>query len=249
MRGHRETLAAFGGALAPGAGAPPAGLRAPTTEGLARRFAVYRNTAAVTRARALAQRFAVIERLLGAEFFAALAAEFIARHPPQSPVLHEWGAEFPMFLKHFLPLAGYPYLADVARIDWARGEAFHAPDAAALAPARLAGADPETLRLGLHPALRWLALDTPAVAIWAQNQPGAAPAALPPGGQIALIWRRADFSVPVRAITAGEAGFLAALAAGAPLAAAAARALPTDPTALLLELHLGGALIESQPPC
>lgn len=249
MRGHRETLAAFGGALAPGAGALPAGQRAPVPEELARRFAVYRNTAAVTRARALAQRFAVIERLLGAEFFAALAAEFIALHPPESPVLHEWGAEFANFLKHFPPLAGYAYLADVAQIEWARGLAFHAADAAALAPARLAGADPETLRLGLHPSLRWLHLATPAVSIWVQNQPGGAPAALPPGGQIALIWRRADFSVPVRAISPGEAVFLEALGAGAPLAEAAARALPVDPTALLLELHLGGALTESPPPC
>ena len=243
MRLHRETEAAFGAAL--GGAALPPGLGAEAT----RRFAVYRNNVAVSLGAALASRFPVIRRLTGAEFFAALGRDFIAAHPPQGPVLHEWGAEFPAFLATCAPLAPYPYMADVARIELARGRAFHAADAPPLDPARLAGADPAQLRLALHPSVIVLALATPAVTVWARNQPGATPgrADLPVGAETALILRDRTFEVPVRAITPAEAALIAALDRGETLAQAAALAPAPDPTPLLVALMRAGALCERRP--
>ena len=239
---HETTLAGFRTALAQGA--VPPGVTAQDPAEVSRRFAVYRNNVAHSLCAALGQRFPVIARLVGAEFFAALARDFLAAHPPQSPVLHEWGADFPAYLDSFAPLAAYPYMGDVARIEWARGLAFHAADAAPLAPARLSGADPATLRLALHPSVIVLHLATPAVSIWAQNQPGAPPQPIQPGAQTALILRDRAFEVPVRVLSPGEAALIAVLARGETLLQAAAHAPGLDPTALLLALMQAGALCE-----
>ena len=242
MSRHEQTLARFGAALAQGAA--PADVTADDPAETARRFAVYRNNVAHSLSAALGQRFPVIARLVGADFFAALAREFLAAHPPQGPVLHEWGAEFPGYLDAFAPLAAYPYMGDVARIEWARGLAFHAADVPPLAPARLFGADPASLRLALHPSVIVLALATPAVSIWAGNQPGAASGPIPPGPQIALILRDRAFDVPVRALAPAEAALIAALGRGETLLQAAASAPDLDPTALLVALMQAGALCE-----
>ena len=239
MSPHDATLARFGAAL--GHGAAPEGLLGPD---LARRFAVYRNNVSFSLSAALGDRFPVIARLVGAEFFAALARDFLAAHPPQSPVLHEWGAAFPDYLDAFAPLAAYPYMGDVARIEGARGLAFHATDVSPIAPAQLAGADPARLRLALHPSVIVLPLATPAVSIWAVNQPGATVRPIQPCPEIALILRDRAFDVPVRAIAPAEAALIAALGRGETLLQAAAHAPGLDPTALLVALMQAGALCE-----
>ncbi|MCD1616444.1 DUF2063 domain-containing protein [Salipiger marinus] len=248
MPAHPEFLARFDAALRGGALPPGVTARAPAEA--ERRFAVYRNNVTVSLTAALAARFPVIARLVGPAFFAALARHFAETHRPQSPVTAEWGAEFPEFLEGFPPLAAYPYMGDVARIEHARGRAFHAADAAPLHPARLAGADPETLRLGLHPSLILLRLAHPAVSIWARNQPGGADLPLARGPQIALILRDPGYEVQLRAVTAGEAALIEALVQGQPLAEAAARAHAADPgfdpARTLPELMRHGALVDAK---
>lgn len=242
--------AAFRAALH-GATPPPPGVTAADPAEAARRFAVYRNNVAVSLGQALGRRFPVIERLVGTAFFAALARAYLAADPPRSPVLLEWGAGFPGFLAGFPPLAQWPFMADVARIEYARGRAFHAADAAPVDPARLAAADPGTLRLALHPSVAVLRLDHPAVAIWARNQPAPAPAPapLPSGPQIALVLRDPAHVVHVEAITPAEAALIEALQSGATLAAAAAAAHPGhDPAPRLVALMRQGAIVGAGMP-
>lgn len=244
---HPEFTARFAEALR-GARLPP-GVTGDEAEV---RFAVYRNNVAQGLGNALAARFPVIRRLLGAEYFTALAGVFAARHRPETPVLMLWGQSFSNFLAGFEPLAAYPYLADVAKIEHGRGLAYHAADVAPITPARLAGADPAQVRLGLHPSVQVLRLGFPAVSIWAANQPGALPGPLPATRETALILRRPDHEVPVTAISPADAAMVAALAGGAPLLAAAeaAQALDAshDPNPLLLHLMQSGALTEPETP-
>jgi len=248
---HVEALSRFHTALQDGG--PPPGVIATDPAESARRFAVYRNNVAVSLSEALARRYPVIQQLVGKEFFRALAAAYRAVDPPHQPVLAEWGGQFAAFLAGFAPLADWPYMADVARIEHARGLACHAADIPPLAPADLIGADPLRLVLHLHPALRMLRLDHPAVAIWAQHQPGARPAPLPPGPQIALILRERSFAVPVEVIGPGDARLIEALMARKPLAEAAeaaARAEPgRDPQPCLVRLMQSGSLVKSEKPC
>lgn len=225
LTGHAATEARLHAAL--WTPATPAGLGAGSAPG--RRFAVYRNNVQHGLSRALAGRFPVVERLVGAAFFSAMARVFAAQHPPASPVLLDWGAAFPGFLAGFPPAQGLPYLPDVARLEWSRGLAFHAADAAALDPAALTRADPERLVLRLAPSVHAFTARHPALAIWRQNQPGAAPAPLPPGPEYALIARDPGLAVIMEPLDAGGHATLCALLAGRPLSEAATG----DPTPLL----------------
>ncbi len=247
MRAHPDFVANFDAALR---GSPvPAGLVARDPAEIERRFAVYRNNVAVSLTEALASRFPVVRRLVGEAFFSAMARLHAETDRPKSPVLTEWGAGFAAFLEGFPPLAAYPYLGDVARIEFARGQAFHAADASPVNPARLVGADPDRVRLVLHPSVTLLYLAHPAVSIWARNQPGAKAVPLPTGPETALILRDAAFQVPVRAVGAGDAAMLQALMSGMCLSVAAADGQAADaehdPQPLLIALMRAGAIVDA----
>lgn len=212
---------------------PPEGLAAPADE-VAKRFAVYRNNVRHGLTRALAARFPVIEALVGAEFFTAMAGVFIAASPPRDPMLLGWGAEFPAFLDGFPPVAHLPYLGCVARLELARGRVHHAADAAPCKPEAVAVAEVEALRLVLHPSVELFASAHPAVAIWQAHQPDALRGPLPPGPEHALVGRAPDFAVIVAPVDSGTHAVLAALAGGAALGRAAEIADPTAALTLLL---------------
>jgi hypothetical protein len=187
-------------------------------------------------------RFPVIERLVGPDFFAAMARVFAAQHPPRTPVLHEWGDAFPTFLAGFEPVADLPYLPDVACLELARGGAYHAADAAVADATRLTALRPETLRLTLAPSVRGVASPWPAVSIWQANQPGATPGALPPGPEYALIARAPTLDTLVLRLDPAMHCVLRALLKGNPLALAATEADPTPLLALLIQHGLIAAI-------
>jgi hypothetical protein len=95
-----------------------------------RRFNVYRNNVAASLTDALATGFPVIAKLLGEEFFRAMAGVFLRAHPPGDPRLQLWGGKFPGFLARFEPVAHLPYLPDMARLELGLRQSYHAADAA-----------------------------------------------------------------------------------------------------------------------
>lgn len=247
---HRDLVEDFRAGLFDGH--LPQGVTARDPAEAGQRFAVYRNNVAHGLSRALAQRFAVIERLVGAEFFAAMARVYLAAHPPASPRLFLWGGDFADFLAGFPPVRGLPYLPDVARLEWLRGEAYHAADAAPVPAEALAraAAAAGAVRLGLHPSLRLFRSRLAAVTIWQANQPGVTPPASLDAGrpEAALILRDAADAVVVLPAGPGDMAMTEALAAGGTLMAAAtagALAQPGHaPGELLLTLARHGAITD-----
>jgi uncharacterized membrane protein YphA (DoxX/SURF4 family) len=229
MPPHADFVAAFRSGLE--GGALPPGLAAPAEEA-ARRFAVYRNNVATGLGRALAQRFPVVERLVGVDFFAAMARVFTALHPPRNPVLLDWGAAFPPFLEGFGPVRRLAYLPDIARLELARGRAYHAADAGLVPDHVLADASAtwgDELRLRLHPSVGLVPSPHPIVTIWRMNQPGAEPHPLrDPSRETALV-ARAGERVLTDGLGPGDAAFIAALLARASLAAATGFGRGADP--------------------
>jgi hypothetical protein len=192
-----------------------------------RRFAVYRNNVKASLIATLTARYPVIQRLVGEEFFEATALVFVERHPPHSPVLAEYGAAFAAFLGSFEPAADLPYLADVARLEWARHEAFHAADAESSPIGRLAalGADDlEPARLILHPAATVVASPWPIVSIWMTNTFDAETRRIGPDlpGEIALV-TRPDQEIFVNVLPPGADFLFATLADDIPLGEAVAK--------------------------
>ena len=63
------------------------------------------------------------KKLVGPDFFNALAEEYATRFPPVSPLLAQYGNGFADFLENFEPVRQVPYLPDMARLEWARSVA------------------------------------------------------------------------------------------------------------------------------
>src|SRR5260370_20243834 len=156
----------FAAALLDAALPMPIGLVAPDGEPSPKRFAVYRNNVVVGLTEALKDAFSVVHRIVGAEFFQAMARAYVVIEPPTSPILLDYGAGFPDFIGEFEPAATLPYLADVARIERAWTEAYHAPEAAPLDPGTFRAIEPDRLpeiRLLLHPSVRVVRSQFPAL--------------------------------------------------------------------------------------
>src|SRR5438445_1967664 len=122
----------------------------------AERLRIYRNTCRSSLIEALRMTYPAVERLVGRDFFDMAAARYAGTHPPQSGYLNEYGGEFPEFLAAFGPASELPYLADLARFEWALRLAAEAADAAVPAPLTVAAVDPQghaALRFEPHPSV------------------------------------------------------------------------------------------------
>jgi len=243
------TLQAFVEALRDPSAAAPAQTRGREGRPDARRFAVYRNNLAVGLIAALEMRFPVARRLVGEEFFRATARSFAAAHKPRDPVLIRYGADFPQFLEAFEPARGLPYLPDVARVENAWVEAYHAAEATPLGIADLAAVGPESLgelRFDFHPAVRLLRLAHPAASIWAAHQGAGEPRAPEDWRPEDVLVVRPNADVEVRILPPGGWEFASALQAGASLAEAAAplAAEGLDPGPHLVGLIEAGAVTD-----
>jgi len=137
------------------------------------RFAVYRHGALANLAGSLAATYPVVARLVGGSFFAEAARRHALAAPSASGDLDDYGGDFPAFLARYPHAQGLPYLADVARLEWALHESRRAADARSLDMARFATLAPEsagTVRVALHPSVRLVASAHPVLAIWEANQ-------------------------------------------------------------------------------
>ncbi len=202
----------------------PEGVIAHTGRAPAKRFAVYRNNVVVGLVNALRDRFPAVEKIVGGEFFSFASRIFVRQHPPRSPLMMEYGEEFPDFLAAFEPAAELPYLPDVARLESFRIRAYHAADADPLDASALQQIDPDALQgavLTLHPSLRLLRSRYPVVTIWAMNSGKAELAPVEfDVAEDALVLRQSQ-TVTVQKLSPGGAAFVSALLRESTLADAA----------------------------
>jgi hypothetical protein len=198
---------------------------------------------------ALAKDFAALCAVVGEGHFHNLVTDYLMAHPPSHFSLRYAGQHLPSFLpRHPLPRR-WPYLADLAQLEWAIIEAFDAADAPVLAPATLATVPPQSwpaLRFQLTPSLRVLQLDWPADEVWKQVQRQETPAAPAHTAVSVRVWRQ-DFRVYHRRIDAAERLALAAAQSAASFAhiceKVAACGLGTDQVYALLQTWLDDGLL------
>jgi putative DNA-binding protein len=210
----------------------PSGLVGPDGEASARRFAVYRNNVVAGLIEALRAAFPAVHRIVGADFFFAMARAYVVNEPPTSPVMLDYGAGLADFIARFEPAATLPYLVDVARIERAWSEAYHAPEASPIDASRflaIAAGRLPAMRLVLHPSLRVVRSPFPALTIWHMNvgEGVPEPVELSSGEDTLVVRPKTD--VEVRSIPKGSADFIETLAGGRSVTAALQAALAADP--------------------
>ena len=200
--------------------------------GASARLAIYRHHVFTSLTAALEATYPVVTRLVDRRFFGWVADRYVRAHPPAGPCLFEYGAEFPAFLATFPACAHLPWLADVARLEWALNVALHAPDSVALEPATLQALDSRALArltLRLDASVTLLESPWPVDAIWRANQPEADGVVDVSGGAVRLQIRRLGDDVVFGPLAPGTFAFRAALAVGGTLEDAVERALDAEP--------------------
>jgi hypothetical protein len=168
----------------------------------------------------LAEMFPRLARALGDAHFHNLVTDYLLACPSTHPSLRDVGRRLPAFLdgdrrRSFGGTRARPgWLADLARLEWARHDVFDLADAAPLSPERLRSRPPESfasLPLSLIPAharvpVRFAVDDT-----WEALGTGSEAAEPPVAPRTLLVWR-AGGDVYHRALEPLEAETLARIA-------------------------------------
>jgi len=213
------------------------------------RFSIYRDNVIGSLVTALADAFPVTRLLVGNRYFDVVAADFARQAPPVAPRLSAYGEAFPAYLRTLPTLAELSYVSDVARLEWARIEAYFAGAAETVVTSEtMLQQSPDALaflRFQPAPGLRLLHAPTAIWSIWSAHQE--------PMQELSDIdaWRPQAVrllcdlqQVSIWQISTAHHDFLQALAAGKPIIEAAEIAFNVDATfdlqsALADELRIG----------
>mgnify|MGYP003584061129 CR=1 FL=1 len=199
----------------------------------AARLRIHRHHVAESLATALAATYSTVQAIVGEDFFRIMARDFAAADLPRQPVLAEYGEAFPAFVAGYGPAASLPYLADMARLDWALNLAFHAPWHSRLTVSDLADLPPEGLlasRVSLAAGSTLVRSAYPIDRIWHASRPGTAAGrvSLDEGRAAVIVLRRAD-DAAFATLSPAEAAFVEALDDGKTLEEGAQAAFATEP--------------------
>ncbi len=180
------------------------------------RLAIYYRAYRIRMHEALSDAFEKTWTYVGDDMFAELFDGYLAQHPSTQPNLRWFGDRFAQYIVHTMP--DYPFIAELACLEWALGVAFDAPDAATIGAADLSAVPPDAwgeLVFGLHPTVQFLTFEWNPVALWQalnaeQPPPDAEQSAAP---SCWLVWRT-NLQPHFRSLDALEAAALQHVARG-----------------------------------
>jgi hypothetical protein len=180
------------------------------------RLAIYYRAYRARMREALCEAFEKTWTYAGDDMFDSLAASYLAAYPSGFRNLRWFGDQFASHAAQVLP--DYPFVGELAAMEWTLGLAFDAPDALAYTMDELRDTrldDWDGMRFGLHPSVGFLEMAWNTVAIWQALHDGSEPP--PPEALDAsrawLVWRTAG-QPHFRSLDAAEARALRALGDG-----------------------------------
>lgn len=195
------------------------------------RFSIYRNNSATGLVDVLASAFPSVKAILGETNFRLVARNYILASPPASPLMAQYGEDFAGFLAGFPPLAASPWLADVARLERAWLDSYHARDEAALSGDRLARLSPKEaagMTLRRHAAASLVRSRHPVHQMFEARTTWPLPGAINLDRAETVLVTRPGLEVMVTLLAEGESDFFATLFSGNTLAEAIDAGLAKD---------------------
>lgn len=133
------------------------------------RLQIHKNNFKLTLSSALMDVFPVIMSFVGEQWLEAALKKFAVQYPPSEACLSSYGGEFADFLDSFAPAVRLPYLADLARVEWAIHMCQNAKDEMTLKPAdwaNLVKTDMQSLSFSLVAAHKFIESDYPLLDLW-----------------------------------------------------------------------------------
>ena len=198
------------------------------------RLAIYRNNTLASLISVLGAAYPVRSKVVGAANFRVAAYRYVRAHPPRRPQLSAYGDRFADFLDAFEPARSTPFLADLARLEWAHNVAYFAADAEPLTAWHLRDVPPASyaaLKFELHPSAALIASRFAVDGIWQAHQGSEVPdpAIEPYGAAMRILVIRPQAHVRHESLANGDFTFLLALTAGVTLERAAQAAQRSTP--------------------
>lgn len=191
------------------------------------RLGIYRRSCAESHSAALRVTYPAVRALVGDAFFAQTARGYRRAHPSRSGNLQAFGAKLGDYLEAEPACRAYPYLPDVARLEWLRQATILAPNAPVVSADAFAACHAAALRMALHPSLHLLQSMYPVLRIWRYAMQPTPDALTLGAGECVVLWREAG-EVAMGAVDAATFACIAALRQGATLDAARAAGLAID---------------------
>ncbi|MGH7821077.1 MAG: hypothetical protein ACREQ9_15035, partial [Candidatus Binatia bacterium] len=148
--------------------------------------------------------------------FHNLVTSYLVDHPSTHPSVRYLGRHLAQFIGRHELSTETPWLADLARLEWAILEAFDGPDAEPLDAARLRELPPDrwaSARFRLAPTLAILKAGAPVQLVWIRATDGEAIPPIDPEPTILRVWRK-ELAVLHRAIAPTELAALEAVLGG-----------------------------------
>lgn len=179
------------------------------------RLAIYKNNVYASLLSVMSDLYPAVVKTVGNDFFNAIARVYLSQHPPRSANLILLGHDFPGFLETFAPTESLPYLPDVARIDLACHQAYHAKDAEPLSARDFAGLDINVLsgcRLDIHPSARLINSRFACFSIW--NLSGDTQSEVNADNPESVLVIRPGMEVNTYSLTSGSYQFVRGLLSG-----------------------------------
>jgi len=133
------------------------------------RLAIYADGYRLRLLEALDTDYAGLHTLLGDDEFDAMGRAYIAAHPSTHFSLRWYGDRMSEFLRTVEPYSKYPMFAEMAAFEWAKCDAFDAPDTAPCRVADMAAIPPDAwpgLTFVAHSSLTRLDLRWNAPTVW-----------------------------------------------------------------------------------
>ncbi len=199
------------------------------------RLQIYRNNIIGSLTKAMQLTYPLIVILTGENFAASMMRSFIQENPPREACLARYGAGLDRFIEAFAPARSLPYLADIARLEWAMNESFYAPDDSPLSPADLQSiphSEPADMTLRLRSSVKLLESCWPLLVIrefcLRENRDESETLDLDQGGCRIMVYRPA-LSVEVSSVDLAEFKFLHGIQAGKALGSIVESTLQTHP--------------------
>jgi hypothetical protein len=182
---------------------------------------VYRDGYALRLIEALTTDYPGLMAMAGPADFDHMARAYIAAHPSHHPSVRWYGRGLADFLAATPPYSSTPEAAEMARFEWALGEAFDSPDVPPIAADALMALPPEaweTLSFTVLPSLSRHTFAFAVAPAWQRRdevEPGNLDVERTEEPMSWAIWRPERLS-NFRSLETDEAAMLAALVAGQP---------------------------------
>lgn len=212
----------------------PGPVAAISSQGLepAARLRVYRHSCAAIHRSALRTTYPAVLALVGEGFFEQTVAAYRRASPSASGNLQNFGADFAEYLARLPALDAFPYLPDIARLEWQRQRTVLAADAApvpAQTVAQQMASATDELAVGLHPSVHLLTSRHPLLTIWRYaTAPTSEALKLSGTAEPVVLWRAAG-DVAMASPDSASFACIDALARGSTLRHASAAGQACDP--------------------